>query len=116
MSYAERQSLPRGEEAAWDDGYARGHGDGLHDGKGWTRRHGDKNPYRRAVPQPDGPTEAGRFSRFPSPVGESQPGAPDGYWYGSAPQDIVEIIRSPHMTIEEAVEFIKLRLEHEARP
>lgn len=30
---------------AWDLGYARGHGDGSADAKGWARRH-VSNPYR----------------------------------------------------------------------
>lgn len=56
-THATEQAYTRADvEAAWDQGYARGKGDGFHDGKGWARRIGDQNPYRKPPPaEPKGP-------------------------------------------------------------
>lgn len=45
------------------------------------------------------------------PIGEPQPGAPEGYWYGSAYQDVVDICRIA--PFEAAVAFVKTRLADE---
>jgi hypothetical protein len=48
---------------------------------------------------------------LPSPIGETQTGAPPGYVYGDALQDIVSICRVA--THEQAVAFLRARLRKE---